>query len=261
MNFIRLFTKSLIVVATMVGFITQPLQAADGKTIVVYGASGRIGGVIVEVALERGHRVIGISRNPEKLQFDHRNFTGKKGDLMDVKSVRELAKGADAIVISVISVAKDNRPENSLVAHAANSMVEALSGMERVPYIVEIGSASLMYGRTWEEISGNMTHVPFPLEVGSTMYGVILGHQIALQIYEDSNLPWTIVAPPVAINGISREGVSDPATTRESYRTSTTEPVIDADGGNSIYVRDLARSAIDEIERKKFLRQVFTVGY
>ena len=62
MKVIHLFSKFLIVVMTMTGFAMQSLQAADNLTIVVYGASGRIGEVIVEVALERGHKVIGISR-------------------------------------------------------------------------------------------------------------------------------------------------------------------------------------------------------
>ena len=256
-----LFSNSLLALVIMVGLTLQPLQAVKGETIVVYGASGKIGGVIVDVALERGYNVIGISRDPGKLKFEHESFSGKKGDLMDVNSVRELSMGVAAIVISVSSVAEDNRPENSLVAHAANSMVRALSGMGNLPYIVQIGAASLMYGSTWEEITGNMQHAPFPLEPGSPMYGGILGHQLALETYRISNLRWTIVAPPMTIIGFRQEGGADPTLTKETYRTSTAQPVRDADGGNSIYVRDLARAAIDEIEKKQFVGQVFTVGY
>ncbi|MCZ6526088.1 MAG: NAD(P)H-binding protein [Gammaproteobacteria bacterium] len=259
MKVIHLFSKFLIVVMTMTGFAMQSIQAADNKTIVVYGASGRIGEVIVEVALERGYKVIGISRNPDKLQVEHKNFTAKKGDLMDVISIRELARGVDAIVISVLAKARDNQPENSLVAHAAKNMQEALGNLENKPYIVQIGSASLMYGSTLDDIRKNMKDAPFPFEEGTVMYGVLFGHQLSFRTYLASNLPWTIVAPPMKILGIYEN--PDKTTTKETFRTSTSEPLIDTDGNNTIYVRDLARAAVSEIEDRKFERQVFTVGY
>ena len=164
MKVIHLFSKFLIVVMTMTGFAMQSVQAADNKSIVVYGASGRIGEVIVDVALERGHKVIGISRNPENIQVKHKNFIAKKGDLMDVNSIRKLATGVDAIVISVSARAKDNRPENSLIVYATRNVQEALSKLDNKPYIVQIGSASLMYGSTLEEIRENMQGTSFSYE-------------------------------------------------------------------------------------------------
>ncbi len=259
MQRIYLFGKLLLVAMTLGGFAMPSSQAADNLTIVVYGASGRIGEVIVDVALERGHKVIGVSRHPEKLQIRHRNFTAVAGDLMDVNSIRALASGADAIVISVSAKTPDNRPENSLVVHAANNMVEALSSLENKPYIVQMGSASLMYGSTFEEVKKNMQGAPFSFEKGTTMHAVLFGHQISLKIYQQSPLPWTIVAPPMKILGIYAR--PDKTTTKETYRTSTSAPLIDAEGNKSIYVRDLARATVKEIEQRKFAGKVFTVGY
>ena len=259
MKVIHLFSKFLIVVMTMTGFAMQSVQAADNKSIVVYGASGRIGEVIVDVALERGHKVIGISRNPEKLQVKHKNFIAKKGDLMDVNSIRKLATGVDAIVISVSARAKDNRPENSLIVYATRNVQEALSMLENKPYIVQIGSASLMYGSTLEEIKENMKGAPFSYEEGTVMHAVLFGHLLSLKAYQASKLTWTIVAPPMKILGIYTN--PDKTTTKETYRTSTSGPLIATDGSKTIYVRDLARAAVDEIEDRKFVRQVFTVGY
>ncbi len=146
---LKLFLALLIAIS---GIALPSAQADEHKTIVVYGASGRIGEVIVDVALERGYKVIGISRNPEKLQFTHRNFTARKGDLMDVSSIRELARGAYAIVISISAKANDNQPENSVLVNATKNVVEALSQLEKKPYIVQMGSASMMYGSTFAEI-------------------------------------------------------------------------------------------------------------
>ncbi len=259
MKVIHLVSKFLIVVITMTGFTMQSIKAADNETIVVYGASGRIGEVIVDVALERGHKVIGISRNPEKLQVNHKNFTAKKGNLMDVNSIRKLATGVDAIVISVTARAKDNRPENSLIVYATRNVQEALSKLENTPYIVQIGSASLMYGSTLDEIRENMQGASFSYEEGTVMHAVLFGHQLSLKAYQESKLTWTIVAPPMKILGIYAN--PDKTTTKATYRTSTSGPLIDTDGSKTIYVRDLARATVDEIENRKFERQVFTVGY
>ncbi len=259
MKVTHLFSKILIAVMTMAGSTMHSLQASDNLTIVVYGASGRIGEVIVEVALERGHKVIGISRHPEKLQLKHKNFTAAIGNLMDISSIRKLASGVDAMVISVSARAKDNRPENSLVAQAAKNVREALSKLEYKPYIVQIGSASLMYGSTFEEVRKNMQDAPFSFEEGTVMHAVLFGHQLSLKTYQASQLHWTIVAPPMKILGIYAN--PDKTTTKVAYRSSTLGPVIAADGSKTIYVRDLARATIDEIEHRKFVRQVFTVGY
>lgn len=255
----HLFFKFLIVVVASTGIVTQSLQAAENKTIVVYGASGRIGEVIVEVALERGYKVRGVSRNPEKLQFEHRNFLAKKGDITDVNSIRELAKGADAIIISVSAKATDNRAENSLIIHATLSVVDALSNLETQPYIVQVGSASLMYGSTFEEIKNNMLDAPFSFEEGTVMHPVLIGHQESLRLYQQSKLDWTIIAPPMRILGIY--AIPDKTTTKQTYRTSTSGPLIDKDGNKTIYVRDLAGAAVNEIANRNFLRQVYTVGY
>ncbi|MYJ95676.1 MAG: NAD(P)H-binding protein, partial [Proteobacteria bacterium] len=60
--------------------------AQSNQTIVVYGASGNIGGLIVNEALERGHAVIGVSRSPDRLTVEHANFTPVQGDVTDVES-------------------------------------------------------------------------------------------------------------------------------------------------------------------------------
>lgn len=259
MKIIHSFNKKLIQAMLMLGLAMQALQAADSLNIVVYGASGRIGEVIVEVALERGHKVTGVSRNPEKLQIRHKNFTAAQGDLLDVDSIRELASGAVAIVISISARSNDNRPENSLLVQATKNMQEALSKLQTKPYIVQMGGANLMYGSTYREVKENMQNAVFSFDEGSAMHAVLFGHQISLEMYQASQLSWTIVAPPMRILGIYAN--RDKTTTKETYRTSTSAPLIDTDGNNTIYVRDLAGAVVNEIEQRKFVRQVFTVGY
>jgi len=120
-----------------------------------------------------------------------------------------------------------------------------------------------MHGSTYDEIKDNMRKnkldVPFAFEAGTEMHAVLFGHQISLEMYRDNNLSWTVLAPPINIRGIY--GNLDSTTTKESYRVSKSEVLVDSKGGNSIYVRDLAKAALTEIEKKEFYRDVFTIGY
>jgi len=82
-------------------------------------------------------------------------------------------------------------------------------------------------------------------------------------MYRASNLAWTVLAPPIMVLGIYRgkDNDIDRTTTRSNYRVSTSEVPVDEEGKNTIYVRDLAKATINEIENRDFNRQVFTVGY
>jgi putative NADH-flavin reductase len=170
-----------------------------------------------------------------------------------------LAIGADAIVLSVSAKSPDKTPENSLLVKITENVQQAFSQLETKPYIVQIGGANLMYGNTYEEVKENMQDAPFSFEKGTSMHAVLFGHQISLEMYQASKLSWTIIAPPMKILGIYK-GI-DKTTRKENYRISTSEALVDEEGNKTIYVRDLANAVINEIENKKFDRQVFTVGY
>ena len=232
-------------------------QAQDNQTIVVYGASGSIGGLIVDEALERGHAVIGVSRSPDRLTVEHANFTPVQGDVTDVASFTAVTDGADAVVISVQGTPEgDFSPESATHALAAGTAAEALAGMEGAPYVLQIGGATTMFP-TVEEMLAN---APFPVPEGTPIYAMLIGHKVALDAYRASDIDWTVLTPPLGISGWTPEGITD-AQPRGEYRTSTTEFVMDEEGNSGIYVADLAAAAVDEIENRAFVRQRFTIGY
>lgn len=239
--------------------LTQVSYATEDNTIVVFGASGRIGDVIVLEALARNYKVLGVSRNPGKLLLKHPGFSPVKGDLTNIDSVRELARGAKAFVISITAKSPDNTLGNSLLVKATNTVHAALEGLENKPYIVQVGGANLMYGSIYEELKENMLDAPFNFDKGSEMYAVLLGHQLSVQIYRAGPLDWTVAAPPIKILGIY--GKPDKTTTRASFRLSTEGPIVDEEGNKMIYVRDLAKAVVDEIENRHYVGQIFTMAY
>ena len=233
--------------------------AEDQLSIAVFGASGRIGSVVVLEALQRGHRVLGVSRDPEKLSLSHNNFVATKGDLGNIESLSRIVSQVDAVVISVSARAKDNKPENSMLVTFTDNMIKLLSGMKAKPYIVQVGGANLMYGSTYEEVKRNMGDAQFNYDEGTSMHAVLFGHQISLEMYRASELAWTVIAPPMRILGIY--GELDSSTTRPSFRVSNTQALVAKDGSKTIYVRDLARALVNEIESRNYIGQVFNVAY
>ena len=230
----------------------QP-SAASGARIVIYGATGAIGSVITQEALSRGDIVVGVARDPSKLKISDPHYTAVAGDVTNLDSFKSITQGADAVIISVLD-SGNNPPENSVSALAAKVAVDAYAGVPRSPHIIQIGAAPTMYD-TKEAL---LAHVHLPPT--SPMYGIVMGHLAALQTYRASHIRWTVLTPPLNIQGWTMGAPPQPHRTGK-YRVSTTELVTDAQGQSAINIADLAVAAVDEAEHPRFIGKRFTVGY
>lgn len=75
--------------------------------LVVFGASGRTGRLLVEQALEAGHDVTAFVRDPAKLPVQHPRLKIIQGDALDAAKVEAAIAGADA-VLSVLGHTKNS---------------------------------------------------------------------------------------------------------------------------------------------------------
>jgi hypothetical protein len=250
----RIITQAFAIAMTLGLAITAPI--AQAKRIVVYGASGEIGGVIVNEALSRGESVIGVSRDPAKLKTHDKNCTALAGDVTDLSSFQSVTQGADVVIISVSGSGQDNLPENSVIAQAAKVATGAFAGIPQSPYVIQIGGATTMY----ETKEAMLAHLPFPAQPGSAAYGMFFGHLVALQTYRASTIRWTVLTPPADIDGWARDGKLVLKRTGK-YRTSTSSLVEDASGKSVVNIADLAAAAVDEAEQQRFVGKRFTIGY
>lgn len=234
--------------------VSMRSTVASGERIVVYGATGAIGRLITQEALRRGDIVVGVARDPTKLKIDDPHYSAVAGDVTKLGSFKSITRGADAVIISVLDSGK-NTPVNSVSAQAARVAVAAFTGVPRSPHVIDIGAAPTMMYETQQAILENV-HLP----PGSPMYGIILGHLAALEIYRASHIRWTVLTPPSHIEGWALGAPPQPHRTGK-YRVSTTELVKDANGQSAINVADLAVAAVDEAEHPRFIGKRFTVGY
>ena len=116
---VLLLRRAIIACLTLV-LASVAAYADDSLDIVIYGASGEVGSHVVREALDRGHRVTAVSRNPQKVEMRHDNLSIVKGDLLDLSSITETVTGQDVVILSVRGVIGDSGlPENALQFIAA----------------------------------------------------------------------------------------------------------------------------------------------
>jgi putative NADH-flavin reductase len=66
--------------------------------ITVFGATGKIGRLVVEQLLAAGHEVTALVRNPAKQAITHPKLTVQTGQLSDTAAVRDVVRGSDAVI-------------------------------------------------------------------------------------------------------------------------------------------------------------------
>jgi putative NADH-flavin reductase len=72
------------------------------------------------------------------------------------------------------------------------------------------------------------------------------------QLRKESGLDWSFLAPSADCSSGQRTG---------KFRLGTDQLLKDANGQSRISVEDYAMAMIDEVEKRKHIRQRFTVGY
>ncbi len=75
------------------------LHSVSGMEITVLAASGRTGLALTRKALERGHTVTAIARDPARIDLDHEKLRKVAGDVNDPASIAAVV-GPDSVVLS-----------------------------------------------------------------------------------------------------------------------------------------------------------------
>lgn len=199
----------------------------------IIGATGNIGSKIVSEALERGHAVTGIARHGDKLKKE-KGLTALSCDLSNEKRLADGIRGQDAVIVSV-------RHDLCDVKHVYNACRQA--GVKRV--LIVGGAASL-------EVSPGVMLIDTPgfpdeIKVQATPAVEALKHIRGIK-----DLDWTFISPSIMIVPGERTG---------KFRIAGDELLKDEKGDSRISQEDFAVALIDEVEKPKFIRKRFTVGY
>jgi uncharacterized protein len=194
-------------------------------TIAHIGATGKVGGRILEELLRRGHTVSAISRHPAKVPTGAK-VKAVQGDVDDPDELAALLKGHEAVISSA-----------PFVPGTSPKLVDAIrkSGVKRYIAVGGAGSLEVAPGKLLKD-SGLIPPEWLP----------------AVNEGADGQLDWTFFSPAAFIGPGERTG---------KFRLGGDQLITATDGKSSISYDDYAIALVDELERPQHIRKRFTIGY
>ena len=204
--------------------------------LLVFGASGPTGSHLVSQALEQGHEVTALVRNPASLEARKIRVIG--GDAQDPAAVAEAVRGQDA-VLSALGRRRTFTSAN-LMAHSMRAIVPAME-RERVRRLILMSS----FG-----VGDSMRDAPLlPRLFFRTLLRDIFADKLAGEaIVRRSSLEWTIVYPVLLTDG-PRTG---------DYRFGER---LELSGFPKISRADVADFMLKELYDAQYLKRVAVVSY
>lgn len=209
--------------------------------IAVFGATGKIGSVIVDEALDRGHRVTAAVRSPQRVKQENPNLQVVQAQVDDQRSVEAAVRGCDAVVNSVGGLGHENTRISIECMEPLREGIKA-AGVRRLLVVGTAGTLEVAPGRM------RMDQDDFP-EVLKGEAQSQLEVQEFLKALPDEDLDWTYFSPPALIEAGERTG---------KVVLGLDELPRNEAGQSYISNEDFAMATIDEIESPAHIRRRFT---
>lgn len=215
-------------------------------SIVVFGASGNIGGNIRKEALSRGLRVTAVT-NSSALEAEP-NLTALTADLADTEAVAKIVSGHDAVISAYSPGLRKYTADEAaeLIRRAHESLFEGvkLGGVKRIILVGGVGSL---------EASPGVDVVDSDFYPADHKAHTLRNREIVRALKRgEYDLDWTYVSPPLEIKAGERTG---------KFRLGEDQLLRDADGNSRISEADFAVAILDELEQGRFVRRRFTAAY
>jgi putative NADH-flavin reductase len=214
--------------------------------IALIGATGFVGSNLLREALQRGHQVTAIVRDPSKLAEPQPNLTVVPGDVNDAAKLAQQLQGHDIVINSFnAGWANPNLYDDFLAGCRA---IERATEQAGVPRLLAIGGAGSLY-------VGEQQLVDTPQFPAEYKAGATAARDYLAELRQNQTLDWTFVSPAIEMH----QGIDTGRTGQ--YRLGTENPVFNEQGRSILSGEDLAVAVLDEVEQHQFGRQRFTAAY
>lgn len=212
--------------------------------IAIIGATGFVGSVVLNEALNRDHQVTAIARNIDKIIIKDDKLKAVSVDADDSAKLAKVLAGHDAVVSAYnAGWTNPNLYNDFIKGSEAIQQAVKLSGVRRLLVVGGAGSLEVAPGV-------QMVDTPqFPAEWKS---GATAARDYLNTLKKETALDWTFISPAANLHPGKRTG---------DFRIGTDNPVVDENGKNEISVEDMAVAIIDELENNRFIKRRFTLGY
>jgi putative NADH-flavin reductase len=157
--------------------------------IAIFGVTGSVGREVVKQAIEQGHEVRALVRDPAKVEIKNARLTLVQGDVLDPKSVEKVVAGQDAVVC-VLGAGRKGAVRSEGTRNIINAMEK--SGVRRL-----ICQSTLGVGESQGNLNFWWKYVMF----GLLLRPAYADHVRQEEFVRESGLDWTIVRPAAFTDG------------------------------------------------------------
>jgi putative NADH-flavin reductase len=222
-----------------------------GLRILIYGATGKVGRPTVTEALNRGHLVTAVSRDPSRITQTHVNLTAVKGDILDTESVANLVADQDVVIISVRgALGRSKDPNDAVPRIAVENVVNALRAMdEAAPRLIHVGGSGSLVVKPGVVYADTLPMIFVPRKLQTEIEGQVLALEYLRSV---TDVDWTYATPAKNFTNGKRTGI---------FRIGGDQLLESASGRSRISRADFAVALIDEVENAQFIRRRFSVVY
>ncbi len=209
--------------------------------VVVFGATGRTGRLVVAGALERGHAVTALVRAPDKLGALRERVRMVQGDVLDGGLVSDAVDGAEAAIVTL----GDTPDSRGAAEVAARGTLNVVRSMQRygVRRLVVLSSASVAPPGE----PGRPGFLARLIDPGSRSGAVADLRRMEISVRQ-SELDWTLVRAAQLVDAPARGA-------------SRTGPGYSLPGGTKIARADVAAFMLDELERRDNVAHALAIAY
>jgi hypothetical protein len=219
--------------------------------ILVYGATGKVGTHVVTEALQRGHIVSAVSRDPSRISQRHENLSAVQGDLLDSESIVNLSAGQDVIIVSVRGmIGKSKNPENAIQRIAVEKIVNVLREMgDDAPRLIHVGGSGTLEVKPGVLYADKIPKIFLPKSLELEIQGQVLALEYLRTV---TDAEWSYATPAKNFTNNPRTGV---------FRIGGDAVLEDERGKSRISRADFAVALVDEAENAAHVRKRFSVAY
>lgn len=158
-------------------------KGATFMKVIIFGATGTTGSVVVTEALAQGHEVTAFVRTPAKVTTTHEKLSIFKGDVLNLASVEEAVQGHDAVFVSLGAGLK-----GTVRSEGTQNIIRAMQKAQVRRLIVQ---SSLGVG----DSRGNLNFYWKYIMFGMLLRNAYHDHVVQEAYVKQSTLDWTIVRP------------------------------------------------------------------
>jgi len=155
--------------------------------VVVFGATGRVGAEVVDQALEAGHLVTAVARDPTRVTRRHDRLRVVKGDTLDPPTVvAALTDEVSPVTAVVMAVGDDPHKASTLVTNSVINVMAAMTETGVHRYLGISGTAQMP-----ATARGRVRQL-----VGQSSFKAAADHQGAFDVIAASSLDYVLAGCP-----------------------------------------------------------------